>query len=87
VPQIAIEGLDEEDRLRVLGRNVLYGIRVQQLQPDGVQRVDGIVAQELFDRAQLTVLDDAANSMAFIPNDDTIRFWQLLAAALWLYDA
>jgi hypothetical protein len=26
VPQIAIEGLDEEDRLRVLGGDVLYGI-------------------------------------------------------------
>jgi hypothetical protein len=43
VSKIAVEGFNEEDRLRVLGGHVLNGFRVQQLQPDGVQWVDGVI--------------------------------------------
>jgi hypothetical protein len=44
VAKIAIEGLDEEDGLGIAGRNILYGVRVKQLQPYGVQGIDRIVA-------------------------------------------
>jgi hypothetical protein len=44
VAKIAIEGLDEENSLGIAGRNVLYGVRVKQLQPDGVQGIDRLVA-------------------------------------------
>jgi hypothetical protein len=44
VAKIAIEGLDEENGLGIAGRNVLYGVCVEQLQPDGVKRIDGVVA-------------------------------------------
>jgi hypothetical protein len=42
--KVAIEGLDEENGFRIAGRNVLYGVCVEQLQPDGVQRIDRVVA-------------------------------------------
>ena len=44
VAKIAIEGLDEENGFGITGRNVLYGVCVEKLQPDGVQRIDGVVA-------------------------------------------
>jgi hypothetical protein len=43
VAKIAIEGLDEENGLGIAGWNVLYCIRVKQLQPDGVQGIDRVV--------------------------------------------
>ena len=43
VAKITIEGLDEEDGLGIAGRNILYGVRVKQLQPDGIQGVDRVV--------------------------------------------
>jgi len=42
--KIAIEGFDKEDCLGIAGGNVLHGAGVKQLQPDGVQRIDGVVA-------------------------------------------
>jgi hypothetical protein len=44
VAKIAIEGFDEEDGLGIAGWNVLYSVRVKQLQPDGVQGIDRVVA-------------------------------------------
>ena len=71
--KIAVEGFNEEDCLRIFGRHVFDSFRVQQLQSDGVQWVDGLVAEKLLDRTQFVLLDNPANSMALIPDYDTIR--------------
>jgi hypothetical protein len=44
VTQIAIEGFNKKDGLRILGGNILHNIRVQELQPYRVQRIYGVVA-------------------------------------------
>jgi hypothetical protein len=91
VAQIPIEGLDEEDRLRILGGDILHDVRVQKLQPDRVQGIDGIVAEKLFNRTKLLGFRETANCMVFIADDDTIRvgrfFFGDLGSGLGLYDA
>lgn len=91
VTQIAIEGLDEKDGLRILGGDILHDVRVQELQPDRVQRIDGIIAQKLFDRTKLLGLRETANGMVLVADDDSIRvgwlFFGDLGSGLGPYDA
>jgi hypothetical protein len=90
VAQIAIEGLDEENGLGVAGRNVLNGVCVEQLQPDGIQRIDGVVAQKLLDGTKFAGLSKPANGMALVADYNSIRFGQLfgdLGLTRGLYDA
>jgi hypothetical protein len=91
VAKIAIEGLDEEDCLGVPGGYILDGVRVQKFQPDGVQRIDGIVAQKLLDRTKLMWLSESANGMILVTDYDSIRLGQLffgdLGFGLGSYDA
>jgi hypothetical protein len=77
VAKIAIEGLDEENGFGITGRNVLYGVCVEQLQPDGVQRIDGVVAQKLLDGTKFAGFSKSANGMALVADNNSIRFGQL----------
>jgi hypothetical protein len=72
VAQIAIEGLDEKDGLRIFGGDILNDVRVQKLQPDRVQGIDGIVAQKLFDRTKLVGFREPANGVVLVADDDSI---------------
>ena len=72
VTKISIEGLDEEDRLRVLGRDIFHGPGVQQLQTNGIKRVHRIVTQQLIDRPQLARLRQPPDGVVLIPDNDAI---------------
>jgi len=72
VTKISIEGLDEEDSLRVLGRDIFHGPGIQQLQPNGIKRVHRIVAQQLIDRPQFARLRQPPDGMILIPDNDAI---------------
>jgi hypothetical protein len=91
VAKIAIEGFDEEDCLGVPGGYIFHSAGVQEFQPDRVQRIDGIVAQKLFDRTKLMGLSKPANGMILVTDYDSIRLGQLffgdLGFGLGPYDA
>jgi hypothetical protein len=91
VAKIAIEGLDEKDCLGVPGGDILHDVRIQELQPDRIQGIDGIVAQKLFDRTKLMWLSESANGMILVTDYDSIRLGQLffgdLGFGLGPYDA
>ena len=72
VTKIPVEGLDEEDRLRVLGGNIFHCPGVQQLQSNGIKRVHRIVAQQLIDRPQFARLRQSPDGVILIPDDDAI---------------
>ena len=70
--KIPIEGLDEEDSFRVLGGHIFHGLGIQQLQSDGIKRIDRVVSQQLFDRPQFARLDRSTDGMILIPDNDAI---------------
>ena len=72
VPQVPVEGLYEEDRFGISSGHILKGIRINQLEPNGVELRHRFVAQQLVDCAELTCLGEPAHSMVFIADDDSV---------------
>lgn len=85
--KIAVKGLDEEDCLGIFGRDILNRLRVQQLQTDGIQRIDGVIAQKLIDGTKILGLGKPANCTILVTDDNSIRFRQLFLVGLRPYDA
>jgi hypothetical protein len=83
--QIAIEGLDEEDCLRVLRRHVRDLFGVDELQPDGIQRLLRVTSQQLINRSQIFCLSEAPYSMILIADDQPIGLFRLRAFAVRPY--
>jgi hypothetical protein len=72
VAQIPVEGLDEEDSLRIFGGYIFDRFRIEQFQPNEIKRIYRIIAQQLINRPQLARLRQPADSMVLIPDDNAI---------------
>jgi hypothetical protein len=83
--KISIEGLDEEHRLGILRRNLLHPLRIQQLKPNRIQRILGIVPQQLIDRPQLADLGGPTNRPVIIANNDPVLIGRLCRLCLGRY--
>jgi hypothetical protein len=68
MPQVPIKRLYEKDGFGVLRRHILHGSRVQQPQPNRIQRILQVVAQKLLYRPKLTRLCKPADCMILVPN-------------------
>jgi hypothetical protein len=85
--QVPIKGLNEEDRLRVLRRHIFYSVGIQQLQPNRIKRIDGIIPQQLFDRTQFTWLRQPPDGVVLISNNYPVTIGQVFIGFLRSYDA
>src|SRR5258705_12612782 len=85
--KVPIEGLDEEDSLRIFGGNIFNGLGIQQFQPNRIKRIHRIVAQQLIDRPQLARLHQPTDCMVLISDNDAVTIRQSFVPVLGHYDA
>jgi hypothetical protein len=69
VLEVSFEGLDEKDRLGILGRHLFDCLGVQQAEPDRLQRRLLRAMQKLFHRSKLVYFSKTADRAVLIPDD------------------